>query len=566
MFRRKIIIFVIFLCGLFDLYGQVQKIEALSIDQCLILADEKQQEGKVREASYYLNTAADKCWEAKEYQKAIEYYNRSIKLNEIISNFNGIAGIHCNLGLIYFDIGEYEKSYEYLKKSYQYRKDQNEKYNMISGLINISVTLNKMKRYDESINVLEEGLSIARDLNNLEQIRSCYGMLSEVHILAGNSHKAAEYFDMYKAVHDAISGDREKQYRSELTEATIRTQLAETEKELAEIRKQKIEYEFAEISKALQGLDATYSELLESKSKAELIIEVLQVNEKNVELEKLQIEERLKNEQTKNNALIVGLLTMVFVAIVIVYFFIQKKKDNLKITEKNHELKELHEVKDKLFSVVAHDLRNPVSSLMSVLQLSQAKMLDEETQKELLKDVSKRVEDVQGLLDNLLQWAKSQMQGLAPVSSYFDVQEESLAVTDTLQNVANAKSIVMENRIGKHQIFADRNMFTVVVRNLTTNAIKYTSVGGSIILGSELSGDMLVVSVKDTGTGMTQETQKKLFKLSETKSRRGTNNETGIGLGLVLCADFVKANGGNIWFTSVQGEGSTFFFNVPMKH
>jgi len=97
------------------------------------------------------------------------------------------------------------------------------------------------------------------------------------------------------------------------------------------------------------------------------------------------------------------------------------------------------------------------------------------------------------------------------------------------------------------------------------NAIKYTPAEGKITIDSELSDNKLIISVKDTGTGMPQEVQDKLFKLSETRSQRGTNNESGTGLGLVLCADFVKINGGNIWFNSKQGEGSTFCFSVPVK-
>ena len=256
----------------------------------------------------------------------------------------------------------------------------------------------------------------------------------------------------------------------------------------------------------------------------------------------------------------VGALVIIFVLLVLsVYFY-------MKTIEKNRELKKLHSVKDKIFSVVAHDLRSPMVSLISLLRLTSMKTLDAETQAGLLKDIAKRVEDVFGLLDNLLRWAKNQMQGLVLSPVYFDVKNEVGAVMEGLQEIAASKMIALNNRTEKFEVYADRDVFSVVMRNLTTNAIKYSSAKGEVTIDSKLSDNMVVISVKDTGTGMPREVQEKLFKLSETKSQRGTSNESGTGLGLVLCADFVKANGGRIWFTSAEGEGSTFFFSVPVKN
>ena len=206
-----------------------------------------------------------------------------------------------------------------------------------------------------------------------------------------------------------------------------------------------------------------------------------------------------KEKQQKFIIVLAMSLVLIFMLFVVVVFY------HKKATEKNEELKQLHTVKDKLFSVVAHDLRSPMGALVSVLKLANKNRLDPETQAQLLKDITSRVEDTYGLLDNLLRWSKSQMQGMTLTPVYFDVHEGSLSVTDTLQTIAAGKKITLDNRIEKHQIFADRDMFAVLVRNLTMNAIKYTSAKGVITLDSELKDNMLIVSVKDTGTGMPQE-------------------------------------------------------------
>ena len=256
---------------------------------------------------------------------------------------------------------------------------------------------------------------------------------------------------------------------------------------------------------------------------------------------------------------IIGLLAIIFILLVVSIFFY------IKTVEKNRELHQLHTVKDKLFSIIAHDFRSPIASLISMLELAKMKMLDPEEQAEIFMNISKRVEDVYKLLDNLLKWAKSQMHGIVVSPVYFDAQDEVNEVLNGLQNVAEAKKISLNARVGKHEIFADRDMFSVIVRNLASNAIKFTFEGGEIIIDSEMSDNKLVISVKDKGTGMTPEVLNNLFKLTKTKSVRGTNNEAGTGLGLLLCSDFVKANGGEIWVNSKQDEGSTFSFSVPLN-
>ncbi len=314
-------------------------VNKLSIDQCLTVADEKEKSGDIREATRFINEAADKYWDAKNYDEAVKLYNRSITLNQKISNENGIAGINSNLGLIYFDKGEYEKSLDCFRKTYHYRHSQNEKPAAISALINMSVVLNKTKRYDEAVVVLDEAASTAREMNDLEQMRSCYGMLSETYTKAGNTTKAADYFYLYKTVHETLQRESEKRYREELEGANIQMQLAESRRQYADLELRYKQQELNEKEKALGNLDSANRVLLLDKTKAELLADNLKFREENAELMRKKAEAQLQNERLKNYVLFAGLGIALIGACVISFYYVQKRKINKRLEYQNAEIK-----------------------------------------------------------------------------------------------------------------------------------------------------------------------------------------------------------------------------------
>jgi len=410
---------------------------------------------------------------------------------------------------------------------------------------NLYMTANYCARMNMRLNRVSESLPYLHSVRRIREVTrqanvsETYALLAESYALLPRLDSAEYYLNKAQNASHASDWIRKQIYRSRsLVEA-----LKGDYKNALETYKK-----FHHLSDSIAKSQKT-TEIARMKNWREL-------EQKDKENEILQFEQQ---KQQKLIRMLTGTLVIIIVLLTLSVILYRKT------AEKNRELKQLHTVKDKLFSVVAHDLRSPMGALMSMLNLANNEMLDAETQAQLLKDISARVDDTYGLLDNLLHWSRSQMQGMTPAPVYFDAQEGSRAVTDSLQSIAAHKNIALNNRIEKQQVYADRDMFAVVVRNLTMNAIKYTPEVGEITLTSELKDNMLIISVKDNGTGMTKEVQEKLFKLSETRSKRGTNNESGTGLGLVLCADFVKINGGSIWFTSVQGEGSTFYFSVPVK-
>jgi signal transduction histidine kinase len=220
----------------------------------------------------------------------------------------------------------------------------------------------------------------------------------------------------------------------------------------------------------------------------------------------------------------------------------------------------LNQLKDRLFSIISHDLRSPLNSLKSVLELIEQEDVSEVEFKELLPQINRNTHATVELLDNLLLWAKSQMHQVCVDKKSIDLSIITRKNIEFLALQAQAKQITIEARVQPGTlVFADEDMIALVVRNLISNAIKFTPQGGMITVETEQMIAFRRIAIKDTGVGMTAESLAQLFK-AHNFSTRGTNNEKGTGLGLLLCQEFVEKNGGKIWAESIKGQGSTFYF------
>ena len=239
------------------------------------------------------------------------------------------------------------------------------------------------------------------------------------------------------------------------------------------------------------------------------------------------------------------------------------------ILSKTEELQRTIAGRDKLYSVIAHDLRSPMGSIKMVLNMLilnlPSKKIGAEMY-ELLTMANQTTEDVFSLLDNLLKWTKSQIGKLNVVYQDVDLVEVTDGVIEIFSMVASLKKIrIREMKPEKMMVNADIDMLKTVVRNLLSNAIKFSKENSEVLVKMEEVDGMAVVSVQDHGCGISEEGQKKLLHTDTHFSTFGTNNEEGSGLGLLLCKDFVVKNGGKLWFTSKEGEGSIFSFSIPVK-
>jgi two-component system sensor histidine kinase/response regulator len=228
-------------------------------------------------------------------------------------------------------------------------------------------------------------------------------------------------------------------------------------------------------------------------------------------------------------------------------------------------LEELNALKDKMFSVIGHDLRSPLGSVRMTLDfLSKIEAPNDNPFSENIKIMLKTTDEVFGLLENLLGWAKSQ-------SNMLNISKEQLVLKDLTNSIyylnkgsLDLKQIEFVSEVNDEDtIFADLNTMKIVFRNLVSNAIKFTPEKGTIKIVSKKAGDNIRIEVSDTGVGIPVENISKLFNPNQHVTTYGTNRESGSGLGLVLCSDFVVKNKGKIWVESTVGKGSTFIVELP---
>ncbi|MCP5054598.1 MAG: hybrid sensor histidine kinase/response regulator [bacterium] len=245
---------------------------------------------------------------------------------------------------------------------------------------------------------------------------------------------------------------------------------------------------------------------------------------------------------------------------------VARVKTHLQLKHYREELEELNAAKDKFFSIVAHDLKDPMQSItlgMEMLKLNYHHF-SAKKQMDYITRMCKNTRQLSTFLDNLLEWARSQQGAIDFHPSAIDLSQLAAQCIQLLGENAETKNIRLASRVSKNTLaFADRHMVETVLRNLISNAIKFTHRGGSVTISSRKKDNYTGIAVSDNGIGMTPEAKSKLFKLEFQLSTPGTANEKGTGLGLILCDELIRKNNGTISVTSEPDRGSRFTFHLP---
>jgi two-component system, sensor histidine kinase and response regulator len=245
---------------------------------------------------------------------------------------------------------------------------------------------------------------------------------------------------------------------------------------------------------------------------------------------------------------------------------IEVERQARELEHQRAELEALNSTKDKFFAIIAHDLKNPFSTVLGLSELlaKEFETFDSDSLKTFITQIYKYSNNTFNLLENLLQWSMVQTGRMPMHPKIVNLKGIIGENIDLLSGNAENKGITIETTLCNDcSAYVDINQITTVVRNLLSNAIKFTSPNGKIFLNIRPDADYWQISIKDNGIGISEKDQKKLFLIDSNPTTIGTSQETGTGLGLILCREFVERNGGKIWVKSALGKGSEFIFTVP---
>ena len=459
----------------------------------------------------------------KKYDRALNYYNKSLKIKSYQENKRDLASAYNNIGTTYGLMGDYQKAIEFNLQSIELYKEANVKTRLAYPLIALGKAHSGLGQYSEAIRYINEGIGVGKEIGEMLIIADGLEALSETYAAQKDFEKAHQNAVLFKRYEDSMNA-------------------AEVDKKIAQIE---AEFLFQKERDSIQSRE-----------------EVL----------KRDIRNR-KNIQFATTMCVI-LLLMVLLGGVRLYRI--KQKSNLqvldqkeKIEKQNEQLQELNLVKDRIFSIIAHDLKSPIVNLQSLLHLfKEDRGLSEENKERYMLRVAKNVAGISDLLNNLLYWARFQMQGklqLNPQSLDLNVYLRESA--EQFSDLTNEKKLELNLEQGEHlpPALVDAEVLRFLIRNLLNNACKFSRQGGQIILRSENNQNGFIrVSVTDNGIGVDKEKQKKIFH-EIVESQVGTSSEKGTGLGLYLCREFVEQSGGRIGLTSHQGEGSCFWILLPLS-
>ncbi|MEM8965811.1 MAG: ATP-binding protein [Bacteroidota bacterium] len=516
----------------------------------------------------------------KEFHDAINYYEKSLDLSLAIQDTINIVYLYSNIALIWRKhLDSLDLAIEYYQHSLEWAERQNDENVTFVPLYGFTHVLIKLGQLDKALSNAKYILDLTQRQQNIRTRLYAWQLLAhvqwarkeqqaalraatEAYNLAVESKALLEIGELGKLLADYYSelGDFEKAHQYRSVQVAYQDSVYSVEK-----------------SKIIANLEQT---------QAETKIKVL---EKDNALKKARIEQQMI--YTVGTSLVAILLLGALILVYISYthrkkliFQLAEQKEEIEtnndqlvqmndklqqqqqqLESKNQDLSRLNQLKDKLLSVISHDFRSPLNSLKGIINILDSGGLSPHEIPQLFGTLSTTVDNTTNMLDNLLKWTRNQMSGIRVTPEQFTLSKTITEVIGIQTTIAEKKGVTLKKKVDAAiSVYADPEMIRLVIRNLVSNATKFTDKGDTITIEVQQQNQQVLVTVSDTGVGISPEDMKKLFHLNN-HTTYGTANEKGTGLGLVLCREFVEGNGGNIWVESELDQGTTFFFTLITK-
>ncbi|RNL53417.1 tetratricopeptide repeat-containing sensor histidine kinase [Pedobacter jejuensis] len=519
---------------------------------------------------------------------ALDNLNRALKIaEEARVEQDLIASIKMNLGMVYERMGAKDLALKSYLTSISINKNSDDKRVYAKSLQALGNFYNNQKKYKDAIKLLTEALNISKTSSFLDIERDANLQLSQAHSNLKNYDESLTFYKQYVIVKDKIFNaekereitrrqmqldfavkEKDYQLKQQITDAVLQRQvlfarqqhqkliLRQQELDLSDKEKMLQQFKFiqnqknSENEKKIQSNDYERSKLI---SQYDAIKREKQISKQE---QQIKYDEKLK-------IFLFAACGLVLCTSGIIYYNQRKTTRLNKIINKQKlELEQLSRVKDRIFSVVSHDMRTPVNSLIAFIELLEDGNLEQAKFNRYAGLLKNSLTYTSSMMENLLNWAASQMQGFNPCLEELNIFIIIEDVIDSLKSTADFKHITIENNISESIVCrADVNMFSLVLRNLISNAIKFTPENGKVILTAEIYNDELQILVTDTGIGMSAEQINHINKSDYQGagvSTPGTNKEKGTGLGLLLCRTFLALMDGKLTVTSEKNLGTTF--------
>ena len=479
----------------------------------------------------------------ERWDDALVYYQKARSITMDLNNKQGMSIAENNIGNIYQKKGNYELAIEQYDKCLKLQEEIGDSGTICNTYYNIGTCYYELKDYDEGMTFLEKGLYISTEINDWEIQSLCLTKIAYY-----SAFQKRRFNDALQQIDKAEKIALNNGYGQVLEEVYLTKSMIDEERG-----------DFVSSLEYYKKYKAQRDTLFNKNSADKLHEFEIRYHTKEKELEIVHQQAEINRHRSNRIIFIISLSLSALVLVLLWWMLRLRNRRNLVLTDMNT-------TKDKFFSIISHDLKNPAIAQRDALQqlILNSKKWDEELLSQYYNELLKSADGQVELLYNLLNWAQVQTGRMPYNPIRFDLIAALRSDIVLIENMSKRKGVIADLQMPETAIVTgDSYMITTVVRNLFTNAVKYTSSGGTISLDIEPlpSADSgFTITVSDTGTGMSDEQLHKLFVLDKRRSQKGTNGETGSGLGLIVCKELLEKHGSTLCVESKAGKGSRFWF------